>query len=237
MPTLSRAFSRTSLPGQFVRSFALCLALTSAANAADAPEFPAHEQELLYFWGTQFGDQLDLAGIRSATDVDWVVRGLRDRAAGKSPGFTQEHPSMLNNFLVARSKAAAQEEAARSLAYVKEMAREPGAMQTGSGLVYRELVAGSGAQPNKESKVKVHYTGTLRDGRVFDSSRERGLPLEATLTGVISCWQEAIPMMKTGGRAKITCPSELAYGERTSARIPGGSALVFDVELLEVIKE
>jgi len=105
---------------------------------------------------------------------------------------------------------------------------------TDSGLVIRELLLGRGAQPTKGSRVKVHYTGTLRDGAIFDSSVARGQPLETRLDKVIPCWSEAIPMMRVGGKARITCPPDLAYGTRGNRGIPGGAALSFEVELLEV---
>jgi FKBP-type peptidyl-prolyl cis-trans isomerase FkpA len=117
---------------------------------------------------------------------------------------------------------------------MKAMASEEGARTTASGLVFREIAAGRGAAPTAESRVKVHYTGTLRDGKVFDSSRARNQPLETRLDRVIACWKEAIPMMRVGGTARITCPAELAYGTRGNRGIPGGAALTFEVELLDV---
>lgn len=215
---------------------AALLALAVLAPAAAAPSFETNEQELLYFWGTTFGQQLENARVTDPKELEWIVRGLQDRAAGRSPSFGDEYPSLLNNFLVLRAAEAAKAEAAAGATYVDAMAREPGARRTESGLVYRELARGAGARPTKESRVKVHYVGTLRDGRVFDSSRDRGAPLETGLTAVIPCWTEGITLMKAGGRAKITCPPGLAYGERGNARIPGGAALTFDVELLEVVK-
>lgn len=211
----------------------LCVAAApTVGKAAKQPAFKTDEQKLLYYWGTTFGQQVEAGGITDSKDLEWVSRGLEDRAAGKSPEFGAEYRSLLNNYLVRRKNEAAKAEEALAREYVKKMAKEKGAVTTGSGLVYRELVRGDGAQPTKESKVKVRYTGTLRDGKVFDSSKWREEPLEIRLTSVIACWSEAIPMMKVGGRAKITCPPQLAYGERGNARIPGGSALTFDVELL-----
>lgn len=116
------------------------------------------------------------------------------------------------------------------------MAREDGAILTDDGLVYRELRKGHGPRPTSTSRVRVHYTGTLRSGRVFDSSRERGRPFDTPLDRVIPCWSHALPLMQVGGEARISCPSELAYGERGNARIPGGSALTFEVELIEILK-
>ena len=114
---------------------------------------------------------------------------------------------------------------------------EPGATTTASGLIYRSLKDGSGASPKATDTVKVHYQGTFPDGREFDSSYKRGAPLEFPLNGVIKCWTEGVQKMKVGGRAKLTCPPNLAYGERNvgDGLIPPGSTLVFEVELLGVL--
>lgn len=213
---------------------ATLLAIVAPAPAPAAPSFETNEQEMLYFWGTTFGQQLENARVTDPAELEWIVRGLRDRAAGRSQAFGDEYPSLLNNFLVLRAAEAAKAEAAATSAYVDAMAREPGARRTESGLVYRELAPGKGARPTGTSRVTVHYVGTLRDGRVFDSSRERGAPLETGLSAVIPCWSEGIPLMRAGGRAKITCPPGLAYGDRGNARIPGGAALTFEVELVAV---
>lgn len=136
-------------------------------------------------------------------------------------------------------RAAKQEEEGRASAaaaepFLKAAAEAPGATVTASGLVYEELAPGEGATPLPENKVKVHYTGTLADGTVFDCSRTRGEPAEFKLNQVIKGWQEGVGMMKPGGRAKLTIPSYLAYGAMATGGIPANSALCFDVELLEV---
>lgn len=114
-------------------------------------------------------------------------------------------------------------------------AKEPGAKVTGSGLVIRMLKEGAGAQPTAASTVKVHYKGTFPNGKEFDSSYKRGEPIEFPLNRVIKCWTEGVGLMKTGGSAKLTCPSTIAYGERGAGGvIPPNSTLVFEVELLGV---
>lgn len=236
MPNLL-LLTRSNAPAARLVAILVSAALLSAppvARTAESPVFDSHDQEMLYFWGTTFGQQLEAIPVTDAKDVEWIVRGLRDRAAHTAPAFGDEYPSLLNNYLVQRTRDAAQAEAAASSLYVKAMGKERRARTTTSGLVYLELSRGSGARPDSDSVVTVHYVGSLRDGRVFDSSRERGSPLKTRLTAVIPCWTEALQMMRVGGRAKITCPPELAYGDRANARIPAGSALTFDVELLEV---
>ena len=114
-------------------------------------------------------------------------------------------------------------------------AKEAGAKVTKSGLVYRSLKDGAGASPAATDKVKVHYKGSFPDGKEFDSSYKRGEPTEFPLNGVIPCWTEGVQLMKTGGKAKLTCPAAIAYGQRGAGGvIPPNATLVFEVELLAV---
>ena len=114
-------------------------------------------------------------------------------------------------------------------------AKEEGAQVTASGLVYRSLKDGAGASPTAADKVKVHYRGTFADGREFDSSYKRGEPIEFPLNGVIKCWTEGVQRMKVGGEAKLTCPPQIAYGERGAGGvIPPNATLLFEVELLGI---
>ncbi len=114
-------------------------------------------------------------------------------------------------------------------------AKEPGATQTASGLVYRALKDGSGASPKATDLVKVHYKGTFPDGREFDSSYKRNEPTEFPLNQVIPCWTEGVQRMKVGGKAKLTCPSTIAYGARGAGNvIPPNATLLFEVELLGI---
>ena len=104
-------------------------------------------------------------------------------------------------------------------------------------MVYRSTQAGTGATPKPTDTVRVHYRGTLIDGTEFDSSIKRGEPAEFQLSGVIPCWTEGVQRMKVGEKARLVCPPGLAYGERGAPpNIPGGSTLVFEVELLDIKK-
>ncbi len=128
----------------------------------------------------------------------------------------------------------------RSLAFVLALslataALAQSAVTTKSGLVYQSLKEGSGASPAATDTVKVHYRGTFADGREFDSSHKRGEPTEFPLNRVIPCWTEGVQMMKPGGKAKLTCPPAIAYGERGAGGvIPPNATLNFEVELVSV---
>ena len=214
---------------------AFALAAGPAQTADEPLRFETDAQEYLYYWGTQLADPVTAARITDAESLEWIARGLKDRAAGRAPAFGEEYRSLLSNYLVLRTREAAQAEARLSAIWLEQAARERGARRTDSGLVYRELASGTGPEPGSNDTVVVRYTGTLRDGTVFDSSEAYGGPLTAPLERVIACWSEGIPLMRVGGKARISCPAELGYGEVGTAQIPGGAALAFEVELLEIV--
>jgi FKBP-type peptidyl-prolyl cis-trans isomerase FkpA len=136
----------------------------------------------------------------------------------------------------ARAAAVAEAEDQLALAFLEQAAAEPGATRTDSGLVIREVTAGTGEQPSPTDTVRVHYHGTLRDGTVFDSSEDRGTPAVFPLNRVIACWTEALQQMRVGSKIKLTCPPDTAYGDRGAPpKIGPGATLAFDVELLEIV--
>jgi FKBP-type peptidyl-prolyl cis-trans isomerase FkpA len=121
-------------------------------------------------------------------------------------------------------------------ATVEKAAAEKGAVKSASGMVYRSLKDGTGPSPKETDVVRVHYRGTFPDGKEFDSSIARGKPTEFPLNRVIKCWTEGVQKMKVGGKAKLTCPANVAYGERGTpgGPIPPNATLVFEVELLGI---
>ena len=120
--------------------------------------------------------------------------------------------------------------------FAAKAAKEPGAVVTPSGLVFLSLKEGKGTSPQATDKVRVHYRGTFPDGKEFDSSYARGQPAEFPLDRVIKCWTEGVQRIKVGGRAKLTCPPAIAYGERGAGGvIPPGATLQFEVELLAIV--
>jgi FKBP-type peptidyl-prolyl cis-trans isomerase FkpA len=143
--------------------------------------------------------------------------------------------SVLCTLALAAATLAAASGALAQTTSAADAAKEIGAVVTPSGLVYRSLGEGAGAAPSATDVVKVHYKGTFLDGREFDSSYKRGEPIEFPLNGVIKCWTEGVQKMKVGGKAKLTCPPAIAYGERGAGGvIPPNATLQFEVELLGV---
>jgi len=139
--------------------------------------------------------------------------------------------------IAALALASIQSAWAQSDPAIATAAKEPGAVVTSTGLVYRSLKEGEGPNPAATDKVKVHYRGTFPDGREFDSSYKNNQPAEFPLNGVIKCWTEGVQKMKVGGKAKLTCPASIAYGERGAGGvIPPNATLQFDVELLAISK-
>jgi len=202
---------------------------------AAADDLQTEDDKALYFLGTAVAGNLEALGL-TEKEISIVVRGFDEALSGEATQLDQKvYATRINEMAQERQALRAQDEKTAAAAYVGAMAKEEGARTTDSGVVIREITAGTGASPSRDSTVRAHYHGTLRDGTVFDSSVDRGQPLEISLGSVVPCWQEAIPTMKVGGKSKITCPSDLAYGDQGSGPIPGGAALTFEVELLEII--
>ncbi|WP_295178616.1 FKBP-type peptidyl-prolyl cis-trans isomerase [uncultured Christiangramia sp.] len=135
-----------------------------------------------------------------------------------------------------RVSVAADGELELANAFLEAQAGLDGAERTESGIIIQEMNVGTGANPAAEDTVSVHYHGTLRDGTVFDSSVDRGEPTTFPLTGVIPCWTEGVQRIAVGGKSRLVCPPDLAYGPQGRPGIPGNAALVFEVELLEIVE-
>ena len=209
------------------------LLLMSVPAWAAAPE--TEEQKALYALGVHMARQLSVFNL-SAGEFEFVKDGMMDVAAGKKPLAEPEaYGQSINALAQSRMQAAAKKNKEATALFLEKEAAVQGARKTASGLVYQELRAGTGTMPKASDTVKVHYVGTFIDGNEFDSSVRRGEPAEFPLGQVIPCWTEAVAMMKAGGKARLICPSDIAYGdEGRPPVIPGGAALVFEVELLDV---
>jgi len=205
------------------------------ASAAPAKLAGAELEKALYAVGLSIAKTLEPFALNE-TELVTVQKGMRDGVTGKPGGTADEKSQKLVQDLVQqRLAAAADREKGRGEEFLRKAAAEKGAVKTDSGLIYLSLKEGSGAQPTHADKVKVHYTGTFTDGKVFDSSVQRGQPIDFPLAGVIPCWTEGVQRMKVGGKAKLTCPSAIAYGVGgRPPQIPGNAVLVFEVELLGV---
>ena len=213
-------------------------AAAPAAEAAKAAVEPKTDDEkTLYVMGIVMGRNLAPLGLSEA-DMEMLKLGMTDEVLGKAKkAELEQYGPKIQAFAQSRAGAIAAKEKQASEAFLAKAAGEKGAVKKPSGLIYTEVAAGAGASPSPADTVKVHYTGKLIDGTVFDSSVQRGQPAEFTLGGVIPCWQEGVALMKKGGKAQLVCPSAIAYGDAGSPpKIKPGATLVFDVELLDIVK-
>jgi FKBP-type peptidyl-prolyl cis-trans isomerase len=199
-------------------------------------ETPVTEDEkTIYALGLALAQNLGQFNLTEA-ELKLLVSGLSDSVLKRETQVTlKEYGPKIQAFVQARAKMAAEKEKAEAAKFLETEASKPGALKTKSGLVYIELEEGNGASPKVTDSVTVHYHGTLRDGTVFDSSRDRGQPSTFSLNGVIKGWTEGLQLMKVGGKARLVCPAEIAYGDRGSPpKILGGAALAFEVELISI---
>jgi FKBP-type peptidyl-prolyl cis-trans isomerase FkpA len=226
---------------RFVSVIAFVLALTGSLSCsqAAAPEavIETEDQKTVYAMGYTLSKSLEQFALAPG-ELEVLIAGLRDGSAGKPARIDAEaYGPKIAEFGQARSVQAAQAEKAASSDFLAKEEAAAGAKKTSSGLIKRVVKEGSGPSPKLEDTVKVHYHGTLRDGSVFDSSVERGEPVEFPLNRVIPCWGEALQSMKIGEKAHITCPADIAYGDRGAPpKIKGGAVLAFDVELISIGK-
>ncbi len=209
------------------------MAQAGQAGETAAPKDPA---KTLYALGLAISQGLAQFHL-TEEELQSVQQGLADGVLGKEPKVDiQEYMQSIQALAKTRGEAAAKEERAQGADFLAKAAAESGAVKTDSGLVYKIEEEGTGASPAATDTVKVNYKGTLRDGTVFDSSYDRGQPATFPLNQVIPCWTEGVQLMKVGGKAKLVCPPDLAYGDRQAGKIPPGSTLTFEVELLDIVK-
>jgi len=196
-------------------------------------------QRASYGVGRQMGEQL-ASNPFNGLDANAVAAGLIDVLSGKESVVSAEAINEAFTEISAELQAKAAEEgkkfAAEGEAFLAENAKKDGIITTESGLQYEIMTEGTGELPTQASTVKTHYHGTLIDGKVFDSSVTRGMPAEFPVGGVIAGWTEALQLMPVGSKWRLFVPHNLAYGERgAGADIAPYSALIFEVELLEII--
>ena len=194
---------------------------------AAAPQ--SEDEKTLYSMGYQLGQAVESFDLTPA-ELKLVQQAMADAVAGRQPA------TELATYLGKIDELRKQRRDRFNAAFLARAAKEKGAQKLPSGLIYTPVKVGTGASPRAIDTVSVHYRGTLTDGREFDSSHSRGMPAEFPLNGVIKCWTEGVGKMKVGGKAKLVCPPEIAYGTKgAQPRIPPNAVLVFDVELLEIV--
>ncbi len=196
------------------------------------------DEKTVYSIAYETGKKLQMFQL---TDGEMKVfrKGLNDGVKdAKEEVDVKQQLVKVSDLIQKRSAVIAEKETKEATTFLDGLAKEAGAQKTESGLIFKELSPGTGATPAATDKVKVHYHGTLRDGKVFDSSRERGQPATFPLNGVIPCWTEGVQKMKVGGKAILGCPAAIAYKERGAPPvIKPGAALKFEVELIEIVKD
>jgi len=205
--------------------------------AAAEPEIKTEDDKTIYALGVALSRSLAQFGL-TASELDLVKVGITDGVLNKDKKVNvEEYQPKIQSFAQARMQKAAEVEKKAAAPFLEKAAKEKGAKKTESGMIYQEVKAGTGESPAATDKVKVHYHGTTTDGAVFDSSVQRGQPATFPLNGVIKCWTEGVQLMKVGGKAKLICPADIAYGDRGSPpKIKPGATLIFEVELLEIVK-
>jgi len=196
------------------------------------------DDKTLYALGMIIGRNLGDFNL-TPRELDVVKTGMTDMVQKKKLAVELEtYGPKVQAFHMKRRQDKATAEKQRGQAALEGAAREPGAVKTPAGAIVRTVKPGTGEVPQPTDKVKVNYTGKLLDGTVFDTSKKQGgQPVTFPLNGVIKCWTEGVGRMKVGETAVLTCPSDAAYGDAGQGdRIPPGSTLVFEVELLGIEK-
>jgi FKBP-type peptidyl-prolyl cis-trans isomerase FklB len=205
----------------------------TAAPAPNAAAAPTPDQ-IGYDFGLTFGEQMHSVGITDQVSTDAIARGVKDGLQGKKS--TPADRQQVQEFVRSTMEAAVAHNQAAAKDFLARNGHEKGVTTTASGLQYKILVPGDrkAAAVAPTDAVTVQYRGKLLDGSEFDSTYARGTPASFTVNGVIPGWQEALVLMKPGAKWQLFVPPELGYGASPKPGIPGGSLLIFDVELLSV---
>ena len=192
------------------------------------------EEKIIYALGLSMARSIKPFNL-SPAEIEIVKRALSDAEAKKPAVELEVWGPKIQGLADARAVIGTEKEKSASAAFLAKAAAEPGVIKTPSGLIYKDLTVGTGKSPTAADTVRVHYRGTLTDGTEFDSSYKRGEPAQFPLSNVIKGWTEGVQRMKVGGKARLICPSDLAYGDKGRPTIPGGATLIFDIELLEIV--
>jgi FKBP-type peptidyl-prolyl cis-trans isomerase FkpA/FKBP-type peptidyl-prolyl cis-trans isomerase FklB len=224
---------------RIVTTFIVILLMSAAGSwPAPAADPSTEEQKTFYALGLIISQSLAPFAL-SESELDLVRTGMTDGVLKKTPKVDlPTYGPKVNQVQQTRAATQAETEKKAGAAFLTKATAEPGAKKTESGAIVTTVKEGKGEQPKATDTVKVHYHGTLIDGTVFDSSVKRGEPATFPLNQVIKCWTESLQLMKVGGKSKLVCPSAIAYGDRGSPpTIKPGATLIFEVELLDIVKK
>ncbi len=213
-----------------------------AAEKTGYPGLPTDKEQISYTIGMAMGKQL--TEIKDEVNLDTVVKAMRTQMAGEKLLLTEEQAKTIFEGFgqkmqakqIAKMMADAKNNLESGNKFLAENAKKAGITTTASGLQYQVLTAGTGPKPAAKDGVKVHYKGSLLDGKTFDSSYDRGEPATMPLQGVIPGWAEGLQLMPKGSKYKFWIPAKLAYGEQAPPMIGPNQVLVFEVELLDIVK-
>ncbi|MDA0238310.1 MAG: FKBP-type peptidyl-prolyl cis-trans isomerase [Proteobacteria bacterium] len=222
-------------------TFFVALLLMTSACSQDAVtadiSLETEDQKTLYAIGMIISNQLQPFAL-SEEELAPIVQGMRDGISGLDAKVDMKtYEARINEMVSERSAKVAAKEASASASYLKQFESDDSFVKTESGALVKMVEEGAGNFPTASDTVVVHYEGSLIDGTVFDSSLVRGEPVTFPLSGVIKCWTEGLQKIKVGGKAKLICPANTAYGDRGAPpKIGAGATLIFEVNLLEIKK-
>ena len=207
---------------------------SAATLFAAAPK--TDDQKMLYVLGQLLARNIAPFEL-SKDEAQFVLNGFSDSVKGDKSAVDDKLGPKVNEWVTKRMGVIADNEKKKSKDFLAKVEKEAGVKKGASGYYFKIEKEGNGTKPKVTDKVKVHYHGTLIDGKVFDSSVDRKEPAVFGLDRVIPCWQQGIQELSVGGKMKLYCPSDLAYGDRGSPpNIKGGAALIFEVELINIEK-
>lgn len=194
----------------------------------------SEQQKVLYALGLALSQGLVRLDLQQS-ELAYVAKGLQDGVLANPPVVQlEEYAPKVQELAQQRLASTTEREQAVAKDFLARRAAEPGAVRTDSGIVVVSRQEGTGPSPTRTDTVRVNYEGLLPDGKVFDSSVQRGAPASFPLDQVIPCWSEVVPTMKVGGKVRVVCPPALAYGAEGRPGIPPNSPLIFDIHLLGI---
>lgn len=222
-----------------VASIVFASGLVVGLVGCDTPNLGTDKGKYSYAIGAQIGKNLKAQNID--LDNKAFSAAIKDVMEGKEPRMAEEDRvkalRSMSEAMQAKEKVAAEENLKKGTAFLEENKMKEGWKSTESGLQYKIVEEGKGKKPKADDTVEVHYRGKLIDGKEFDSSYSRNQPAQFPVKGVIPGWTEALQLMPVGSKFELVIPPQLAYGDRGNPSIPANSALIFEVELLNIIKK